>query len=98
MRLALAKRHDRAPGQEASKLGLLWRPADLSDYRRRNQRNYAKFQTGLVFSPRPPIVSIGGHQNGSVVDNCAHAGRRTVCDAWSCARTLRRASFISSAL
>jgi len=79
-------------------LGLLWRPADLGDDRRRCQRNNAKFQTGLVFSPRRSIVSIPRHENGSVVDNGAHAGRRTFRDIRSCSRTLRRASIISSAL
>jgi len=57
-------------------LGLLWGPADLNDHRRGNQRNYARFQTDLVFSPRPALVSVGGVR--------------------SCARTLRRASAISS--
>lgn len=58
--------------------------------------NNAKFQTGLVFSPGSPLVSIGGHENGGVVDDGAHARRRTVGDVRSCARTLPRASFISS--
>ena len=53
--------------QEASELGLLWGPADLNDHRRGNQRNYAKFQTDLVFSPCSALVSVGGHKNGSVV-------------------------------
>jgi len=98
VRLALAKRNDRAPSQEAPELGLLRGPADLGDHGRRNQWNNAKFQTDLVFSPRPSLVSIGGHENGGVVDDGAHAGRRTLRDVRSCARTLRRASFISSAV
>ena len=90
VRLALAKRNDHATSQEAPELGLLWGPADLGDHRRRNKRNNAKFQTGLVFSPCPPLVSIRGHENGGVVNNGAHAGRRTVrVRIW--ARTLRRA-------
>jgi len=74
----------------------LWRPADLGNHRRGNQRNNAMFQAGLVFSPCSPLVSIGGHENGGVIDDGAHAERRTVRDVRSSARTLRRASFISS--
>ena len=96
MRFGLPKRNDHAPSQEAPELGLLWGPADLGDHWRRNQWNNAKFQTDLVFSPCSPLVFIGGHENGVVVDNGAHAGCRPVRDARSCARTLRRASFISS--
>jgi hypothetical protein len=84
-------------------LGFFWGTADLNHYRRGNQWNYAKFQTGLVLSPCPALVSVGGHKNGSVAglalirgDDCAHAGRRTVRGVRSCARTLRRASVISS--
>ena len=51
-----------------------------------------------MFSPRPPLVSIRGRQNGCVVDHGALAKRRTVRGVRSGARTLRRASFISSAL
>ena len=98
MRLALAKWNDGAPSQEAPELGLLRGPADLGHHGRGNQWNKAKFQTDLVFSPRPSLVSIGGHENGGIVDNGAHAGRRAVRDVRSCARTLRRASFISSAV
>ena len=96
--LALAKRNDRAPGQEAPELGLLWRPADLGDDGRGNQRNNAKLQTRLMFRPSPPIVPVRRHEYGSVVDDRAHAGRRTFRGVCSCARTLRRASIISSAL
>ena len=78
MRPGLAKRNDYAPSQEAPELGLLWGPADLGDHRRGNQWNNAKFQTGLVFSPRSPLVSIGGYENGRVIDDVAHAERRTV--------------------
>ena len=98
VRLTLAKRNDSASNQEASESGLLWRPADLGDYRRWNQRNDAKLQTSLVFSPCGPLVSVGRHEDGGVVDNGAHAGRRTDRDVRSCARTRWRASFISSAL
>jgi hypothetical protein len=31
-----------------------------------------------VFSPCSPVVSIGGHENGGVIDDGAHAERRTV--------------------
>lgn len=98
VRLAFAERNDRAPGQEAPELGLLRRPADLGENRRRNRRNSAEFQTRLVLCPCPPTVPIGRHENGCVVDNAAHAGRRTVRDVLSCAATVRRASSISSAL
>ena len=84
MRLALAKRNDHAPSQEAPELGLLLGPADLGDHRRGNQWNNTKFQTGLVFSPCSPLASIGGHENGGVVvDDGAHAERRTVRDVRS---------------
>jgi len=66
VRLGLAKRNDHAPSQEAPELGLLWGPAHLGDHQRGNQWNHAKFQTGLVFSPCSPLVSIGGHENGRV--------------------------------
>jgi hypothetical protein len=49
-----------------------------------------------VLGPGPPLVSIGCNENGSVIDDGAHAGRRTVRDVRNCARTLRRASSISS--
>ena len=96
VRLALTKRNHHTTSQEAPELDLLWRPADLGDDRCGNQRDKAKFQTGLVFSPRPPLVSVRGHENGGVVNDGAHVGRRTVRDVRICARTLRRASFISS--
>ena len=96
--VVLARGNNGTATQEAPELGLLWRPANLGDYRRWNQRNNAKFQTGFVFGPCPPFVSIGSHENGGVVDNGAHVGRRTVRDVWSCERTARRASSISSAL
>jgi len=83
VRLGLAKGKDRAPSQEALELCLLWGPADLGDYRRGNQWNNAEFQTGLVFSPCSPLVSIGGHENGGVVDDSAHAECRTVRDVRS---------------
>mgnify|MGYP007037765668 CR=1 FL=1 len=98
MCLTLAKRNNRAPTQEAPQLGLLCGPAHLRDNRSRNQRNQSKFQTGLVFRPRPPVVSIGGHENGGVIDDGAHAGRRPLPDARNCARTFRRASRISSSV
>lgn len=98
MRHAFVKRNDHAARQEAPELGLLRRPADLGHHRCGNQWKNAKFQTGLLLSPRPPLISIGGDENGRVVDNLVHAGRRTVRDVRSCSRTLRRASFISSAL
>jgi len=59
VRFALAKRNDHAPSQEAPELDLLWGPADLGDNRRRNQWNNAQFQADLVFSPSPPLVSVG---------------------------------------
>lgn len=96
MRFGLPQRNDHAPSQETPELSLLWGPADLGDHWCRNQWNNAQFQTDLVFSPSSPLIFIGGHENGDVVDNSTHAGRRTVRDARSCARTLRRASFISS--
>jgi hypothetical protein len=83
VRLSLAERNDHAPSQEAPELGLLWGPADLGDHWRGNQWNNAKFQKGLVFSPCSPLVSIGGHENGGVIDDGAHAERRTVRDARS---------------
>ena len=98
MSLGFAKRNDHAPSQEAPELSLLWGPADLGDHRRGNQWNNAKFQTGPVFSPCSPLVPIGGHENGGVVDDGPHAERRTVRDARSRARTLRRALLISSAV
>ena len=48
--------------------------------------------------PGPPLVSIGCHENGGVIDDGSRAGRRTVRDARDCARTVRRASPISSAV
>ena len=98
VRLAFAERNDRAPRQESPELGLLWRSAHLGDDRSRNRRNNAKFQARLVFCPYAPVGPIRRHENGSVVNNGAHAGRRTVRAALSCARTLRRASSISFAL
>ena len=71
MRFGLAKRYDHTPSQKAPELGLLWRPADLGNHRRGNQWNNAKFQTGLVFSPRSPLVSIGGHENAYVAMHTA---------------------------
>ena len=53
---------------------MLWGPADLNDHRRGNQRNYAKFQTDLVFSPRPALVSVGSHKYW-LPGRTAHAGR-----------------------
>jgi len=96
VRFALAKRNDHAPSQETSELDLLWRPADLGDNRRGNQWNNAQFQAGLVFSPSSALVSIGCNKDRGVIDDGAHAGRRTARDARNCARTLRRASSISS--
>jgi hypothetical protein len=98
VRFALAKRNDHAPSQEAPELDLLWGPADLGDNRRRNEWNNAQVQADLVFSPRPPLVSIGSHENGGVINDGAHAGRRTVRDVRNCTRTLRPASSISSAV
>jgi hypothetical protein len=98
VRFVLAKRNDHAPGQEAPELDLLWGPADLGDNGRRNQWSNAQFQADLVFSPSPPLVSIGCHENGSIIDDGAHAGRRTLRGVRNCARTLRRASSISSAV
>ncbi len=80
MGLGLAKRNDRAPNQEAPELGLLWRPADLGDDRRRDRWNNAKFQPGLVFGPRSPFVSVGGHEHGGVVRQGVQPERRTVRD------------------
>jgi hypothetical protein len=54
------------PSQEAPELGSSWGPAHLNDHRRGRQRNYATFQTDLVFSPRPALVSVGGYKNGSI--------------------------------
>jgi hypothetical protein len=96
VRLALAKRHDHASSQKAPELDLLWGTAYLSDHRGWNQWNNAKFQTRLVFRPRAPLVSIGGDEHGGGVDDSVHAGRRTVRGERNWARTLRRASFISS--
>src|SRR5262249_57903188 len=73
-------------------------PSTWAHHGRGTQWNTAKFQTGLVFRPRPPLVSVGGHEDGGVVNDSAHAERRTVRGVRSCARTLRRASFISSAV
>ncbi|MCX6627927.1 MAG: hypothetical protein NTW28_09900 [Candidatus Solibacter sp.] len=83
VRLGLAERNDRAPSQEAPERGLLWGPADLGDHRRGNQWNKAKFQTGLVFSPCSPLVSIGSNENGGVINDGAHAERGTVRDVRS---------------
>ncbi len=95
MRFGFAKRNDCATGQKTPKLRLLRRPADLSQYRSRDQRNYAKFQSRFVFCPDTPVIPVRCHENGSIVENAAHAKRRTVRFG-SCARTLRRASSISS--
>jgi hypothetical protein len=83
VRVGLAKRSNHAPGQEAPELGLLWGPADLGDHWRGNYWNNAKFQTGLVFGPRSPLISISRYENGSVVDDIGHAERRTFGDARS---------------
>jgi len=89
IRLGVTERNHHAPIQEAPQLGLLWGPADLNEHWRRNQRNDGEFQTGLVFSPRPPLVSVCGHQNGGVVDDRSHAGRGTALFVYS---TRRRAT------
>jgi hypothetical protein len=83
VRLGFAERSNHAACQEAAELGLPWGPTDLRDHRCGNQWNNAKFQTDLVFSPRSPLVSIGGHENSGVVDDGAHADRRTVRDVRS---------------
>ena len=98
VRFALAKRNDHAPSQETPELDLLWGTADLGDNGRRNQWNNAQFQADLVFSPSPPLVSIGCNENGGVIDDGAHAWRRTVRDVRNCARTVWRAFSISSAV
>jgi hypothetical protein len=64
MRVALANRDDLASGQESPELDLLCRPADLGDDRRGNRWNHTELQSRFVFSPRAPIVSVCGHQNG----------------------------------
>jgi hypothetical protein len=69
VRFALTKSNNHATGQEAPELRLLRGPAYLGDHRRRNQWNNAKFQTGFVFSPRPTLVPIGGHENRGIVDD-----------------------------
>lgn len=43
VRIALAERHNETSSQEAAKLSLLPRPADLGDDRCGNHRNKAKF-------------------------------------------------------
>jgi hypothetical protein len=96
VRFALAMRNDHAPSQETPELDLLRGPAHLGDNGRWDQWNNAQFQTDLVFGPGPALVSIGGNENGSVIDDGAHAGRRAGRDVRSCARTLRRACSISS--
>ena len=68
------------PGQETPELGLFGRPTDLGDHRRGNKWDNTKFQTGLVFSPCSPLVSIGRHENGGVIEDGAHAERRTARD------------------
>ncbi len=88
----------RAPGQESPQLGLSWRAANLGDHQCGNKRNHAKFQTRLMFRPHPPIVSVRSYEDGGVVNDGTHAGRRPFGDARICACTLRRASVISSAL
>lgn len=95
MRFAFTKSGDRATGQEAPELRLLWGPAYLGNNGRRDQWKNAKFQAGLVLRPRPALVFIGGHENTGVIDDSVHAGRRRVRDFRSCIRTLARASFIS---
>ena len=96
MRIFLVHRKDRAPSEKVPEFGLLWRPADLGDYRRRNERNNAKLQTDPVFSLRVPLVCVGCNESGVVADDVAHAERRTVREFRSCATTLLR-SFNSSA-
>jgi hypothetical protein len=75
--LTLSNRNDRATSQKAAELGLLWRAANLGEDRRRNRRNNAEFQTRLVFCPCPPVVPVRRDENSRVVDNRAHARRRT---------------------
>jgi len=85
--------------QESAELGLSRRPAHLGHNRGRNHRNNAKLQTGLVFRPPPPLVSIGGRQKRRIVNKAARAGRRAYEGSRRyCASTLRRASCISSAV
>ena len=98
VRFALAKRNRDASAQKSPELRLLWRPARLSNHRRRNERDDTEFQTRLMISPRPAVISIGGYQNRRVVHHGVHAGRRTVRGLRSCARILARAWFISSAV
>ena len=85
MRFALAESNHHAPRQKPSQLDLLCllrSPADLSQHRRGNKRNNAEFQPNLMLRPNPPIVPVGSHKNGTIVNdrpvtNSAHAERRT---------------------
>jgi hypothetical protein len=76
VRLGLAERNDGAPGQEAPKLRLLRGPAHLSDHRRGNQWNKAKFQTDLVFGPRTALVAVPRAQH--LLPSCYRGALRTV--------------------
>lgn len=61
-----------------------------------SKRALCSAQARRSFNRTPPSQAIGGDENGGVVDHPVHAGRRTVREVRSCARTVRRASFISS--
>jgi hypothetical protein len=37
-----------------------------------------------VFSPCPALISVGSHKNSGIVNDIAHAGRRTGRDAPNC--------------
>jgi len=76
--VALAQRHDQATFQKTPELGLSWRSADLGDDRCGNQGNGAQFEAGLVFRPCAPLASVGGNENGGVVEKGRHAGSRPV--------------------
>ncbi len=50
--------------QATPELGLSWRTADLGYDRSGHQGNSAEFQASLVVSPRPPVASVRGCENG----------------------------------
>ena len=66
------------PARKRRSWACLGQRLHTGDHRYGNKRNNAKFQTCLVFSPCPPLVSVRGYENGGVVNSgarCRTTGR-----------------------
>jgi len=94
-----AKRNGPRTQSGSAGVGLVVGTADLDDHRRRNKGIRPSSKRALCSAQARRSFLSAATENGGVVDDRAHAGRRTVRDVRSCARKrLRRASFISSAV